>query len=148
VIGILVVTHGDFGKSLLKSAELIVGKQDSVIASTLFPGDSIDDFKVGVAKAIKKLDEGEGVLVFTDLYGGSPSNATAMNLREIKDVKFECSTGVNLPMVLEALTMRKSYKLCQLKDHCIEMAHQGIKDLYKEININFKDCKKNCEEGK
>lgn len=147
MIGILVVTHGDFGKSLLKSAELIVSKQNNVIALGLFPGDSIDDFKEKIAKAIKKLDEGEGVLVFTDLYGGSPSNAIAMNLREIEDIKFECSTGVNLPMILEALTMRKSYELCPLKEHCIEMAHQGIKDLYKEINLSVGNIKKSLRGG-
>ncbi len=144
MIGILVVTHGDFGKGLLKSAELIVGKQNNTVALGLFHGDSIDDFREKIAKAIEKLDDGEGVLVFTDLYGGSPSNATAMNLREIPNIKFECITGVNLPMVLEALTMRESFELSPLKEHCMEMAHQGIKDLCKEINLCVDDNKKAC----
>jgi PTS system mannose-specific IIA component len=143
MIGVLIVTHGDFGKELLKSAELIIGKQNRTMTLGLFHGDSIDNFRGSIAKAIEMLDEGDGVLVFVDLYGGSPSNATAMNLREIEDnIKVECITGVNLPMILEALTMRESYKLSSLKEHCMEMAQQGIKDLYKEINLSVEDIKK------
>lgn len=141
MVGILIVTHGNLGLELLKSAELIVGKQNNTLALGLFHGDNIDDFKKRVMKYIKNLDEGEGVLAFTDLYGGSPSNVIAMNLREIQSIKFECITGVNLPMILEALTMRGSYELGLIKKHCMKIGHQGIKDLCNEINLTTEDYK-------
>jgi PTS system mannose-specific IIA component len=135
MIGILIVTHGDFGKELIRSAELIVGKQENTLALGLFHGDNIDVFREKIAEYIKKLDNEEGLLIFTDLYGGSPSNAIAINAKRITDVRFKCITGVNLPMVLEALTMRKTLELNQLKEYCMEMAHQGIKDLNKAIEL-------------
>ncbi|AYO31324.1 PTS sugar transporter subunit IIA [Biomaibacter acetigenes] len=134
MIGVLIVTHGDLGKELLYSAELIVGKQRNVATLGLFHGDSIDGFSEKVSKTIKELEEGEGVLVFVDLYGGSPSNATALNMKKFfKNMQFECITGVNLPMVLEALMLRSSYNLKKLKEHCIEAGLLGIKDLYQQL---------------
>jgi len=134
MIGVLIVTHGDLGKELLKSAELIVGKQNNVATLGLFHGDSMDGFREKITKTIKELEEGEGVLVFVDLYGGSPSNATAMNMKKFfKNTKFECITGVNLPMVLEALMSRSSYNLESLKEHCIQTGLLGIRDLYQQL---------------
>lgn len=143
MIGVLIVTHGDFGKELLKSAELIVGKQSHVMTLGLFHGDSVESLRENISKAIDELDEGDGVLVFVDLYGGSPSNATAMNMEKtLTNSRFECITGVNLPMVLEALTMRTSYTLERLKEHCKQMGHQGIKDLYRELYSSEEHIKK------
>jgi len=133
MIGILVVTHGNLGKELINSAELIVGKQENTFALGLYHGDNIDDFREKVAKYIQELDNGEGLIVFTDLYGGSPSNTLAITAKKPIGVRFECITGVNLTMVLEALTMRKTLDLSKLKEHCIQMAHQGIRDLKKEL---------------
>lgn len=134
MIGVLIVTHGDFGKELLKSAELIVGNQNHAMTLGLFHGDSVDNLRESIAKAIETLDEGDGVLVFVDLYGGSPSNATAMNMEKtLTSSRFECITGVNLPMVLEALTMRSFCTLEHLKEHCMELGCLGIKDLYKQL---------------
>ncbi|MDI3480673.1 MAG: mannose system component [Tepidanaerobacteraceae bacterium] len=135
MIGVLIVTHGDFGKELLKSAELIVGKQSHVMTLGLFHGDSVESLRENISKAIDELDEGDGVLVFVDLYGGSPFNATAMNMEKtITNSRFECITGVNLPMVLEALSVRTSYTLDKLKNHCLEIGRKGIKDLYQELS--------------
>ena len=101
MIGILVVTHGNLGKELLKSAELIVGTQNNTLALGLFHGDSIDQFREKVIDAVESLDDGDGVLIFADLYGGSPSNIIALSMKEICERHItECITGVNLPMVL------------------------------------------------
>jgi PTS system mannose-specific IIA component len=136
MIGILIITHGRFGYELLKSAELIVGHNTHAQALGLDCDSSIDRFKVKVTEAIRNLDKGDGVLVFVDLYGGSPFNAAALNLSEVdKKFRFECITGVNLPMVLEALTMRSNLKIGELKQHCIEAGISGIKDLVKEVDM-------------
>ncbi|AGB19363.1 PTS sugar transporter subunit IIA [Thermoanaerobacterium thermosaccharolyticum] len=137
MIGILVVTHGDFGRELIKSAELIVGKQDNIKCIGLFHGDDIEKFKREVSNTIYSLDDGDGVLVFTDLFGASPSNVVALSMKPVsKEVNFECITGVNMPMILEALTMRKSCKLKGLKEHSLNVGLGGIKDLYNELNMN------------
>lgn len=146
MIGVLIVTHGDLGKELLNSAELIVGKQSNVAALGLFYGDSIDWFREKITKTVRELEQGEGVLIFVDLYGGSPSNATAINMEKtLTGPKFECITGVNLPMVLEALTMRTSCTLEHLKEHCKHMGHLGIKDLYRELYLTEEHFKKASE---
>lgn len=135
MIGILIVAHGALGKELLNSAELIVGKQQNVMSLGLFHGDNIEYLRENSLKAIKELDEGDGVLVFVDLYGGSPSNAMALNLKVLMNSKVECITGVNLPMLLEALTNRSIMPLEELKKHCIEIGHASIKDLIYEFKL-------------
>ncbi|HBT49503.1 MAG: PTS system fructose subfamily IIA component [Caldanaerobacter subterraneus] len=134
MVGILIVTHGALGKELLNSAELIVGKQQNVMSLGLFYGDNIECLRQDILKAVEELDKGEGVLVFVDLYGGSPSNAMALNLNELMNSKIECITGVNLPMLLEALTNRSIMPLEELKKHCMEIGYASIKDLKYEFN--------------
>ncbi len=130
MIGILIVTHGNFGLELLKSAELIVGKQENVEALSLNHGDDVEELYNNVKKSIKKLDKGEGVLVFTDLFGGSPSNVTAANM---KDSKFESVSGVNLPMLIEALDSRTSCNLEELAGKVIQIGVDGIKNIRTEL---------------
>lgn len=130
MIGILIVTHGNFGLELLKSAELIIGKQENVETLSLNHGDDVEELYNNVKKSIKKLDKGEGVLVFTDLFGGSPSNATAINM---KDLRFESVSGVNMPMLIEALDLRISYSLEELVDKVIQTGVDGIKNIRNEL---------------
>lgn len=136
MVEILIVTHGNLAAEMLKSAEIIVGKQDNVITMGLFHGDSIEDFRDRVARKIGEMGEQNGVLVFVDLYGGSPSNAVVLSLNTdyVKDRKFHCVTGLNLPMLLEALTMRECMGLDELKEHCIKTGCTGIKDLRREFD--------------
>ncbi|NLV75633.1 MAG: PTS sugar transporter subunit IIA [Tissierellia bacterium] len=130
MIGILIVTHGNFGLELLKSAELIIGKQENVETLSLNHGDDVEELYNNVKKSIKKLDKGEGVLVFTDLFGGSPSTATAINM---KDLQFESISGVNLPMLIEALDSRNNYNLEDLVDKVIQIGIDGIKNIRNEL---------------
>lgn len=67
-------------------------------------------------------------------FGASPSNAVTLSMKSLaKEVNFECITGVNMPMILEVLTTRMSYELKTLKEHCLHVGIDGIKDLYKDI---------------
>lgn len=134
MIGILVATHGKFAEEILKSAELIVGKQDQTLALGLHHGDSIEEFGEKVKEGIQSLEKGNGVLVFVDLFGASPYNAAALSSNKLVNSKFRCVTGVSLPMILEALTMRGVYELDQLTDHCMEVGTKGIKELFKEMD--------------
>ena len=103
MINILVVTHGNFGNELIKSAEMIAGKQENIEALGLFVEDDFDMFKSKVKNKIKELENEEGVLVLTDMFGGTPSNASFANLNNLD---FECVTVLNLQMMLEVLINR------------------------------------------
>lgn len=131
MIGILLITHGNLGREFIKSSELIIGKQSGVSALGLFHGDSIEEFNNTVKDNILKMDQGKGVLVLVDIFGGSPSNVTFLNLKEIGGkVNFKYITGVNMPMFLEACMMRGLLELDELADHCCSMAKDGIKNIY------------------
>ena len=131
MIGILIVTHGEFGKELIKSAELIVGKQENVSSLSLKPGDDIDAFHLSIKKEIDKLNNGNGVIVFTDLFGGTPSNTV---LRTMMEKKIQSITGVNLPMLLETLVLRNSdITLESLVSQCIKEGTSGIVDVSKKL---------------
>ena len=72
--GILIATHGDFAAGILSAVELIAGKQEKVETIGLHHEDGIEEFEERVNKALDDLDEGDGVLVFVDILGGTPSN--------------------------------------------------------------------------
>lgn len=130
MIGILIVTHGNFGTELLKSAELIIGKQEHVRTLGLNCVDNVDELCSDVGQTIEALDSGDGVLVLTDLFGGSPANVTATNM---KNKSFQSVTGVNLPMLIEALDSRENTELVELVDKVYITAIQGIKNIRREL---------------
>ncbi|GAA0078973.1 PTS sugar transporter subunit IIA [Clostridium sp. CTA-5] len=135
MVGILLVTHGKFSEEILKSAELIVGKQEKILTLGLQHGDSVEILGDKVKESIETLEDGDGVLVLVDLMGGSPYNVVALNSSKLSDINFRCITGVNLPMLLEAITMREIYELDDLANHCIETGLTGIKELFKEMEL-------------
>lgn len=110
MVGVLVITHGDLGQELIKAAELIKGKYDGVLPVSVDSKKGVEDIKKEITSAIKKVDKGEGVLILTDLFGGTPSNIA---LSFLKEGKVEVVTGVNLPMLLK-LDIRKEKNLTEL----------------------------------
>ncbi|GAA5421191.1 PTS sugar transporter subunit IIA [Tetragenococcus halophilus] len=80
---------------------------------------------------IKELDEGDGVLIFCDIFGASPYSATAQSYKELKDyVDYRSITGVNLAMVIEAVYCRKNMSLDDLSQHVQKIGKEGIKELF------------------
>lgn len=134
MIGILIVTHGKFGHELLKSAELIIGKQENVLTLGLEHGDSIEELCQQVKASIEKLEEGDGVLVLTDLFGGSPSNVAAANMEQLN---FHSLTGVNLPMLIEALSMREYVDIEELVNSAFNAGCNGIKNIKTILDNNI-----------
>lgn len=139
MVALLLVTHGDLAKSLLNSAALIMGEAPLIESYGLYHGDDIDELKDKVKSAIQRLDkqsEGSGVLVLTDLLGGSPYNATARSLYELKDtVKAECITGVNLPILLEVATSVSFMNLDELKETCLKSGPLSIVSMRDKIQF-------------
>ena len=104
MVGILIVSHGAFGESLIHSASHVLGKRPLFLRQLgVTVHDDPDDLLPVAADLIRFLDQGKGVLVMTDVYGATPSNIAA---RLLKPGKVEGVAGVNLPMLIRALTYR------------------------------------------
>lgn len=126
MIGIVIVTHGDFGKELLKSTEMIMGEIEKVKALSLYPGDSLDVLREQVKQEIQDMNEGDGVLVIVDLFGGSPCNAAAANIRSDN---VECVSGLSMPMLIKAIEARMSMPLKELPKECMEYVQESAVDV-------------------
>jgi PTS system mannose-specific IIA component len=103
MVGVVVASHGKLAEELIRTAEGVVGPFASVVGVTVSATEP--DSRGRIAEAIAKVDEGEGVLLLTDLLGGSP---TQLCLSFLADRKVEVVTGVNLPMVLKAISLRQN----------------------------------------
>jgi len=130
MIGILVASHGGFAQSLLESAEMIFGPAENVRTIGLYPADDVCTFYKKIVELVRELDDGDGVLTLVDLKGGSPCNQAIMALRE---VSFSCLTGVNLPMLIEALNGRCFMNLKELSESCAAIACEGVTDISLEL---------------
>jgi len=103
VTGIVVVTHGNLARELMHAVEMILGPQERMQAVCLLPGDNVDDTRDRLSVAIRECDAGEGVLLLTDMFGGTPSN---LALAFFAEGKVEVVMGVNLPMLLKLASIR------------------------------------------
>jgi PTS system mannose-specific IIA component len=111
MVGAVVLTHSCVGRELIVTAEYLLGKMDGIVAISLDgKSDAVQARKI-LTEAIQSVDEGEGVLILTDLFGGSPSNLAFSFLDQRK---IEVITGVNLPMVLTFWHYRNGRDLVEL----------------------------------
>lgn len=125
MIGIVVVAHGPLAKALLATAEFIIGSRlESTRALEVTPSGSPDELNSALAKALAEVDDGDGVLVLVDMFGGSPSD---MSISFLEPGRVEVLTGVNLPMILEvALRRNKSQDLAKLAEEAVKKAHSSM----------------------
>ena len=104
MLGIVLVAHNDLAESVKRVAEHVVGPLPEVVCVSVLPEDDIDLKRKEVQKAIRKVKKKEGVVLLTDMFGGTPSNL-AISLME--EGKIEVISGMNLPMLVKLLRMRK-----------------------------------------
>jgi PTS system mannose-specific IIA component len=123
MIGVLITTHGNLGSELIKAAELIRGSLKGIIPISVDQTKGVEDLKKEISTAMKKLDQGQGVLILTDLFGGTPSN---ISLSFMKEGKVEVITGVNLPMLLKLPDIREG---TSLKEFAQIIKDYGIKNI-------------------
>ena len=124
MIGVLITTHGNLGSEFIKAVELIRGNLKGVLHLSMDQNKGVEELKKDVSTAIKKLDQGQGVLILTDLFGGTPSN---ISLSFLKPGKVEVVTGVNLPMLLKLSEAREG---ASLRDFSISIRDYGMKNIY------------------
>jgi mannose PTS system EIIA component len=111
MVGIIVVAHGDLARAFEETAQMIVGPAEAFRACSFAQGTDVDDLRKLLKNSIKDVNRGEGVIILTDMFGGTPSN---ISLSFLENGKIEVITGVNLPMVITALTKRKDKGISEL----------------------------------
>lgn len=109
MVGVVVVTHCHLAEELIAAAQLVVGEDLKQFQSvSIDPREGSEEIREKIISAIRKVDEGQGVLILTDMYGGTPSN---ISLSFLEEKKIEVITGVNLPMLLKLATYQNDMNL-------------------------------------
>ncbi|MCD4671067.1 MAG: PTS sugar transporter subunit IIA [Anaerolineaceae bacterium] len=132
MIGVVIAAHGSLSTSLMESTSMILGDMEQVETVSLVIGDSLEGLIERVRDAVNAVNTGEGVVIFLDLFGGTPSNASALLTQEMDNVF--AVTGVNFPMLAETFTMRPGVKSPQeLVDIAVNAGKNSILDLVEEF---------------
>ncbi|WP_141430559.1 PTS sugar transporter subunit IIA [Bacillus sp. 03113] len=134
MIALIVATHGEFSREIVKSAEMIFGKQENISSITFNPGEGPDDLQLKYQKALNELDSNDGTLFLVDLFGGSPFNAAALIAAE--NEKMDVITGINMPMLLECLDKRNYSSLIDLVESIRQTATEGVRTLKQSLTAS------------
>jgi PTS system mannose-specific IIA component len=110
-VGVVIVTHYGLGAEFLQALRLIVPESPTFYAVSLEPDEPIDEMREKLRRTLETADQGEGVLVLTDMFGGTPSN---ISLSFLDDFNVEVVTGFNLPMLIKLATLRDAKPLDEL----------------------------------
>ena len=122
-VGGVIVSHGQVATELLAAAETVVGDLSHIVAVSIGWHDDVEAAKDEIDRAIKTVSDGQGVLLLTDMFGGTPTNISAMFL---KDGEVEIVTGVNLPMVIKLASHNRETPLADLAREVEEQGKQAI----------------------
>jgi PTS system mannose-specific IIA component len=121
-IGLVVVTHSDYGSALHRAAEMIMGSVPGVVTIGVDTGSEVDATRTRIRDAIREVDRGHGVLVLTDMFGGTPTN---LSLSLLNKENIEVVTGVNMPMLLKAMS-ELDRPLGELSSRVSQSGEKGI----------------------
>lgn len=113
MIGLLIVTHGDLAREFIAATEHVVGPLKHCDAICIGPDDDLEDRRNDIRDAIKTLDTGAGVLILTDMFGGTPSN---LAISQLAPGKVEVLAGINLPMMIKLAESRSAMALDALAE--------------------------------
>ena len=111
MVGILLITHKRLAEEFIATAELIVGKIETCVGLSLDPDLPVDDLRKQINQAMDEVNDGDGVIVLTDMFGGTPSN---LSLSFLNTEGIEVVTGVNLPMLLKLAQSREGHEVGEL----------------------------------
>ena len=128
MIGMVLVTHGRLAEELIAALEHVVGSQPNIISICIGPDDDMEQRRQEILESASKADEGDGVVLLTDMFGGTPSN---LAISVMDNANVEIIAGVNLPMLIKLASVRKTETLTE----AIESAQEAGR---KYINIASK----------
>ncbi len=123
MIGVIVVTHSGLSRELLTAAEMIIGPSPQVAAVSVDRTNSVEIAKQRLQQAIAELSNGSGVMILTDMFGGTPTNISAEFLQP---GQVEILTGVNLPMLLKCINARGGMSLDELAGMLKDYARNAV----------------------
>ena len=108
MIGLVLVTHGGLAVELIRAMEHVVGPQENTAAVCIGPEDNMERRRADIQKAVDSVETGKGVIILTDMFGGTPSNL-AISIMEAKSI--EVIAGVNLPILVKLASIRSTLDL-------------------------------------
>jgi PTS system mannose-specific IIA component len=123
MIGVVVISHGSLATELLRAAEIIVGKLENSVAVDIDPKMGMEEVQKAIEGAIRTVETGKGVILLTDMFGGTPSN---IGLSFLGTHQVEVVTGVNLPMMIKLPLTRVSMSLKELARNLQEYGQRNI----------------------
>jgi PTS system mannose-specific IIA component len=110
MIGLVLVTHGRLASEFRAALEHVVGPQRQIETITIGPEDDVEQRRHDIIEAVKQVDTGEGVVILTDMFGGTPSN---LAISVMSRPKVEVLAGINLPMLIKLAKVRDEYPLAE-----------------------------------
>jgi mannose PTS system EIIA component len=110
MIGIVIVTHGRLAIEFRAALEHVVGAQEQMETVTIGPDDNVEQRRRDIIEAVKKVDSGDGVVILTDMFGGTPSN---LAISVMSRPKVEVLAGINLPMLIKLVKVRDESPLAE-----------------------------------
>lgn len=123
MIGIIIVTHGNLALELKSAMEHILGVQKNIEIICISSDDDLDERKNDIEGSIKKIDNNNGIVMLTDMFGGTPSN---LAISFLKTGKIEIISGVNLPMLVKLIGLRDSSDLSGVAQETKDSAQKYI----------------------
>jgi len=123
MIGGIIVSHGKLAEELLNVLTIILGEVVNMEAISIGWYDDVEDSKCKINQSLKRVDQKNGVLIFTDMFGGTPSN---LSFSFLKDDRIEIITGVNLPMLIKFVSLQRSNKLKEVAKKVVEQGKKNI----------------------
>ena len=122
-VGVVIVTHYKLGEQMLQALRLIIPGAREFYAVSVNPEQSVDEMRDGISKCLKEADEGDGVLILTDMFGGTPSN---ISLSFLDEHNVEVVTGINLPMLIKLATLQEDKGLDDLAAFIMDYGRRNI----------------------
>jgi len=122
-VGVVLVTHYGLGEEFLQALRLIIPDGPTFLSVGVDPGQSVDEIREAISGALREAEKGEGVLVLTDMFGGTPSN---MSLSFLEEHHVEVVTGLNLPMLIKLATLAEPRPLEELSTFVKEYGQRNI----------------------
>jgi len=110
MIGMVLVTHGNLAQEFISALEHVVGPQERISAVCIGPDDDMEKRREDILRSVADVDDGSGVVLLTDMFGGTPSN---LAISIMDNAKVEVIAGVNLPMLIKLASVRQTERLAK-----------------------------------
>ena len=123
MIGGIIVSHGKLAEELLNALTIILGEAINIEAISIGWYDDVEESKKKINQSLKRVNQKNGVVIFTDMFGGTPSN---LSFSFLKDNQVEIVTGVNLPMLIKFVSLQRSNNLKQVTKKVVEQGKKNI----------------------